>query len=109
MPYCHIAVLNYLPLIKESNQLIQSGGVSTTMTRNVGHSGAPQRHMTKGYEVWYMLMTRMAKHGPIVGLRPPPPPVVPTFFLLVSFTFLFEDFYYSVKEYKKISVCCSSG
>ena len=45
----------------------------------------------------------------IVGLRPPAPPVVPTFFLLVSFTFLFEDFYYSVKEYKKISVCCSSG
>ena len=35
--------------------------------------------------------------------------VVPTFFLLFSFTFLFEDFYYSVKEYKKISVCCSSG
>ena len=32
----------------------------------------------------------------IVGLRPPPPPVVPTFFLLVSFTFLFEDFYYIV-------------
>ena len=29
----------------------------------------------------------------IVGLRPPPPPVVPTFFLLFSFTFLFEDFY----------------
>ena len=26
----------------------------------------------------------------IVGLRPPPPPVVPTFFLLFSFTFLFE-------------------
>ena len=35
--------------------------------------------------------------------------VVPTFFLLFSFTFLFEDFYYSVKEYRKISVCCSSG
>ena len=32
----------------------------------------------------------------IVGLRPPPPPVVPTFFLLVSFSFLFEDFYYIV-------------
>ena len=26
-----------------------------------------------------------------------------------SFTFLSEDFYYSVKEYRKISVCCSSG
>ena len=35
--------------------------------------------------------------------------VVPTFFLLFSFTFLFEGFYYSVKEYRKVSVCCSSG
>ena len=35
--------------------------------------------------------------------------VVPTFFLLFSLTFLFEDFYYSVKDYRKISVCCSSG
>ena len=35
--------------------------------------------------------------------------VVPTCFLLFSFTFLFEDFYYSVKEYRKISVWCSSG
>ena len=34
--------------------------------------------------------------GCIVGPRPPPPPVVPTFFLLFSFTFLFEDFYYIV-------------
>ena len=64
---------------------------------------------------WFRSQIRLLKHilqefyTLIVGLRPPPPPVVPTFFLLVSFTFLFEDFYYSVKEYKKISVCCSSG
>ena len=57
----------------------------------------------------YELILACTMYIYIVGLRPPPPPVVPTFFLLFSFTFLFEDFYYSVKEYKKISVCCSSG